>query len=69
MQEIRFMEKIIHWFMKKVVVKNRVIRSTDFFRPLVSRKVPYKTRKLVGILNNSGKQDDKPYLLIIFPSV
>ena len=48
--------------MDVMVVKNRDIRSTAAFSPLVNRQVPSKIRKLVSIVQMFGKKEDKPYL-------
>ena len=36
------------------------------FIPFVNQQVPYKIRKLVGIVQTSGKKDEKNYLLFTF---
>ena len=51
MQEIIFMQKIIHAFMKKMVVKKRDISSTAYFSNFFNRQVLSKIRKLVSIVH------------------
>ena len=53
------MNKSIHWSMKNMLVKRSVIKSTDAFSPLVNQKVPSNIRKLVGIIQEFVKQDEK----------
>ena len=55
------MQKIIHWFMNEMVVKNMEISSTAGFRPLVNHQVKSTISKLVSILQFKKKKD-KPYL-------
>ena len=45
--------------MKNMLVKRSVIKSTDAFSPLVNQKVPSNIRKLVGIIQEFVKQDEK----------
>ena len=59
------MNKSIYWFINDVVVKKGIIIIT-FFIPFVNQQVPYKIRKLVGIVQTSGKKDEKNYLLFTF---
>ena len=65
MQEIIIMKKIIHWFINDMVVK-RDTKIIAIFSPLVYQKVPSKIRKIVGIVQTSGKKYQKPYLLFNF---
>ena len=58
------MNKIIHWLMKNIVVKNSYIRSSFDFSPLVICQAPSKIRKLVCIVHTFGKQYYKPYLFL-----
>ena len=66
MQEIILMKKSIHWFMNNTVEKNRDIKSTAEFSPLVNHLVPPKIRNLADIIQTFGKQDDKHYLWFNF---
>ena len=49
--------------MNKMVVKNRDIRSTADFIPLVNRQVPSKIRRIVSIVQMFENIEYKPYLL------
>ena len=62
MQEISLTNKSIHWFTENMVVKNRDMRITSDFNPLVNCKVPSKTSKLLGIVHTFGKKYDKNYI-------
>ena len=57
--------------MNKMVVKNRDIRSTADFIPLVNRQVPSKIRRIVSIVQMFENIEYKPYLLFNYerPSV
>ena len=61
MQEISLMQKIIHWFMNRMVVKRRDIRNTSDSCTLVNRQVPSKIRSIVSIVQMLEKED-KTYL-------
>ena len=56
MQEISLIQKSMHWFINKMVVKKRDTRGTDDFSPLVNRQVPSNIRKLVSIVKMIKKE-------------